>query len=353
MKINDLVGLSKPLTRLIEVISRGIGAVSTPYLIRKIAEAKAHEIKVIADALEQVRDKNQLPVVYTGGTVDVWQKPDDGTLVLGRVPLEQRIDNRLDYQHHKRQENLERITSAAAAELTGETAVPDEKPDEDWVTRFFNTAQDISSAQMQELWGRILAGEIKQPGSYSLRTLGFVKNLTQGEAKILEMVGRFALKAANASFIAIHDKKWLESRAIYASHHFMLGELGLMYPTDLTLQLFRKPQQQTNALMSDDFLVLIRRSPLTSQINLPIWKFTSIGEELLSLVSKVEDAGYLDSIGLFLVEKHAEVSLCKISGPPQPDGNITYVEVRKLGERSHTPPAATVTDASTKGTSTT
>jgi hypothetical protein len=63
MQIKDLVGLSKPLTRLIEVVSQGVGAVGTPYLIKRTADARAHEIKVIGDALKQVAEKNGLPVV--------------------------------------------------------------------------------------------------------------------------------------------------------------------------------------------------------------------------------------------------------------------------------------------------
>jgi len=43
MKISDLTGLSKPLTRLIEVIASGIGAVSRPYFIKREADAHAYE----------------------------------------------------------------------------------------------------------------------------------------------------------------------------------------------------------------------------------------------------------------------------------------------------------------------
>ena len=38
---------------------------------------------------------------------------------------------------------------------------------------FFNIAEDISSDDMQALWGRIFAGKIKQPKSHSLRTLDY------------------------------------------------------------------------------------------------------------------------------------------------------------------------------------
>ena len=63
MEITDLAGLSEPLKRLIEVISSGIGNVSKPYLIRKTADAKAYEIKVIAEAMAENREV--APSVWT------------------------------------------------------------------------------------------------------------------------------------------------------------------------------------------------------------------------------------------------------------------------------------------------
>jgi hypothetical protein len=50
MEIKDLTGLSEPLKKLIQVVSQGIGALSKPYLIRKTADVKAYEIKVITEA---------------------------------------------------------------------------------------------------------------------------------------------------------------------------------------------------------------------------------------------------------------------------------------------------------------
>src|SRR5438552_3586046 len=143
IRIEDLAGLSKPLTRLIEVISTGIGAVTTPYLIRKTAEARAYEIKTIAGALQDVSEQAALPVVYQGGVVEVWQRPEDGTLALTTRPMEERSASRRNYQDRKRQENIERITSITAAELAEETKVADEAPDEDWISRFFTEAEDV------------------------------------------------------------------------------------------------------------------------------------------------------------------------------------------------------------------
>jgi uncharacterized repeat protein (TIGR03899 family) len=310
MEIKDLAGLSQPLTKLIEVVSSGIGAVSQPYLIAKNAEAKANEIRAISDALSEVAGNHQLPVSYKNGQVDVWQKPEDKTLVLESKTSEERATLRSDYQERKRQNNIENVTSAAAIELASSDDVPTEEIDEDWVTRFFDSAQDVSSEQMQEIWGKILAGEIKKPGQYSLKTLDFLKNLTKSDASQIEKVCKLALRYHQMSLIGTNDKKWLEEkRSIVAGDHFSLGELGLLYPTDLRVRLFRSPEIEEHHLLHGSFILVLNRGEIKSEVSLPMWKFTSIGAELLTLLPSSDDLEYLRIIGKFFVSQQGKATL--------------------------------------------
>ena len=80
----------------------------------------------------------------------------------------------------RRQRNREEIAAQAVLALPNEVAA--EKPQEDWIYQFFNCCEDIGNEEMQSLWGRLLAGEITQPGSYSIRTLNTVKLLDSSEA---------------------------------------------------------------------------------------------------------------------------------------------------------------------------
>jgi len=330
MKIQDLAGLSKPLTRLIEVVSKGVGAVSTPYLIKKTADARAYEIKTIANALNEVREQNQLPVVYDGGAIEVWQKPDDNTLVLDKKPLDQRVAGRLDYQERKRQANIENVTSAAAEELSEEKIVSDASPDDDWIARFFSFAQDIGSKQMQELWGKILAGEIKRPGSYSLRTLDFVKNITKSEAHVLETVGKLALHCGGVAIIVVQDKKWLEKeRGIYPGHQFHLSELGIMFPTDLAYRAFKDPNSTEEVFFADDYLLVVKRGEIKSEVDLTIWKFTGIGKELLPLIQKPFDEQYLETVGKFFVTQKGDPAIAKIT-ERMSSGKVRYEVIKKI-----------------------
>lgn len=199
MKIGDLAGLGGPLERLIEVVSFGIGTVHRPNLIKREADAKAYEIEKISGALKRVADDHQLPVIYKDGQIEIWQKPEDRTLVLSDIGTAERSQSRVEYQERKRQHNIESVTSSAAADLMDISEVPEQSPDEDWVTRFFANAQDVSSEGMQELWGRILAGEIKKPGSYSLRTLDFIRNLKKSDAELFTRLAKLAYITFGAS----------------------------------------------------------------------------------------------------------------------------------------------------------
>lgn len=330
MEIKDLVGLSKPLTRLIDVISQGIGAVTRPYLIRKNAEAKADEVRIISCALKDVAEQHHLPVVFNDGKVEIWQKPEDKTLVLEHVDGSVRTAQRLEYQQRKRQKNIEDITSIAATELLGETEVPDDPPDEDWISRFFSNAEDVSSEQMQELWGRILAGEVKKPGSYSLKTLDFIRNMTKADAALLERVGKLALNYSGAALLATHDLEWLRTeRDIYPGHHFAIGELGAMYPTDLTIQVFNKPSSGQVIFVSGKFVLIVDRGSILDKVPLPIWNFTKIGQELLQLITREGDEAYLQTLGRFFLSRGAKAKIADVIGHVS-DGNVRYEKARDV-----------------------
>ena len=341
MKISDLTGLSKPLTRLIEVVSAGIGAVSRPYLIRREADARAYEAQKISETLNQIAEKQNLPVIYKDGRVEIWQKPDDRTLILPPISIEDRCTKRIDYQERKRQENIEKVTATAARELSEETDVPTEAPDEDWIARFFNCAQGISSDEMQELWGRILAGEIKKPGAYSLRTLDFIRNLTKSEAQTFEHVAKMAIQIPGGVWVvAVHDKTWLaDNRQIVPMHQFLLVELGLMYPSVLSFDAFEDSNTSEIVLMSDDYLLLLNRGEISGKIQLPIWKFTGIGQELLPLIQKPLDDQYFDSVGKFFVKKKGKALIAKIK-LRLPDRKIAYDKIIEISIEPVTTPDA-------------
>jgi hypothetical protein len=217
MILNDILGLGKllPIDKLIDIVSNSVGKISKPYFdrkdvdtkayeIEKLAEARAKEMKIISTAVKEnflltggIEYKEEKLVISSPKELPV----ENQQHILINPPLEDRTQERLNFQEAKKQINIENVTAFAAEELKNEAPVTDEPLDEDWTTRFFRIAEDISSEEMQTLWGKILAGEIKQPKSYSLRTLELIRNLSKNEADIFMKVANFAIKIENANFL--------------------------------------------------------------------------------------------------------------------------------------------------------
>jgi hypothetical protein len=95
------------------------------------------------------------------------------------------------------QHNREAVLEIAAQELSQEAPhVADavREIDDDWLNMFAELAAGKSNTDIQTLWGKILAGEIRQPGSFSLRTLAQLSTLTSDEANFIHRFMRYVIE---------------------------------------------------------------------------------------------------------------------------------------------------------------
>ncbi|MCZ8326030.1 MAG: DUF2806 domain-containing protein [Sphingomonadaceae bacterium] len=67
-------------------------------------------------------------------------------------------------------------------ELPTQSTEPAPELDDDWLNVFERYAGDASTDRMQRLWGRVLAGEVRRPGRFSIRTLRFLSEFSQQDA---------------------------------------------------------------------------------------------------------------------------------------------------------------------------
>ena len=168
-----------------------------------------------------------------------------------------------------------------------------------------------------------------RPGTYA-KSLDFIRNLTKTDAAKFEKLAKFAMRFNTNAFIAAHDKQWLSSHRTVSTEneHFLLGELGVLYPTDLSIRLFRDALISEEVIFYGHFLLHLKRSEGTAEIQLPIWKFTAVGSELRSVPTE-PDEEYLASIGQFLAANKVVVILGRIT-QHLADGNVSYETVREL-----------------------
>lgn len=327
MDIKDLAGLSEPLKRLIEVISGGIGAISRPYLIKKTADAKAYEIKVIGQAMAESQ-KLLTRSEYEDGKIKVISpnaQPDD-------VPaLPNRVAARLQYQELHQQQNVEAVCANAAETLAQETSVPEEKPEPEWLSRFMDISSGISTEELQHLWGRILAGEIKRPGSFSLRTLDVLRNLSKKEAESFVKLGDYILRSGDKVFF-IDPKAFIFTKdsGVTFLDILALKDAGLIFETDLEFSFPPIAAGETSTLVYGSLILFFEREKDTPKLACTVGLLTRVGVELLPLITIQPDMEYTSFVGKrFHADgmKFAWAPILQNLGDQLVFGDKTYVEL--------------------------
>ena len=154
----------------------------------------------------------------------------------------------------------------------------------DWFVRFFEDAGNISDEQMQELWAKVLAGEIEKPGSFSLRTLDLLRSLSKSEAETLQTIASYAIKIGNVHYISI-DKE-LQNQYDYSN------KLLTMYDCNIIENNIASHYDLTTSgagvFMKIGSLACLIHSQDTEKYSLDIQRFTITGNELIRLVSPDE-----------------------------------------------------------------
>jgi uncharacterized repeat protein (TIGR03899 family) len=283
MGIEDTLGLPEPLKKLIQVVSVGVGAVARPWLLRK-------DDKMLSDA-NKILEAGGLSV----GTVDL-----EG--------LTAQVAARVAYQEAKRQRNLGQIVEEAQKALP--ESVSTEPVDPDWINRFFTSAQDISNEQMQHVWGRLLAGEVTMPGSFSLRALECLRNLTSADARVFSLACEFALYDAGGNALLISPyppplgglvvhlsgpkpireqtskfRELYESRGLDYQRIQLLSELGLLrFAREEKCELTTKLPASFRAFVrvGTQLLVAEKEDP-EATLTIPSMSLTRVGCELFRL----------------------------------------------------------------------
>ena len=192
--------------------------------------------------------------------------------------------------------NRANTTAIAAEEISrsgndGSKAAP---PDDDWMNAFMRFSEGASSERLQLLFGKILAGEICTPGSFSPSTLRMVSELTQAVAKDFEWLWAMDFgKGAHYSDALDKSPGWPKL--------CRLRDAGLVSPQN---SIISQPKTDLQAAIGGGNvrLLFVMSSPGT--FRLQFVTFTQTGQELGSLLPAPDHAANLRSIAELLSKKH-------------------------------------------------
>lgn len=214
----------------------------------------------------------------------------------GSFSLAERAARRRQMQRERQQANLEQIM--ALAEEYCSTQLPQQEIEPDWFNQYCELVLDISNANMQQLWAKILAGELASPGRFALKTLLTLKQMSVREAIALQHAAALScrLRTEHAARIYFgYSRKpslwhWLTGRhlALLNLSQYQLSypqilsliDIGILHSSDIEsgelsagYQLHWQVQQQ----------VLTGRVKHTGVV-LQYYKYTPTGAELLPLI---------------------------------------------------------------------
>lgn len=220
--------------------------------------------------------------------------------------------------------NLDNISQIAADKLKLNSSVNERGASEkeeiisdDWLNAFEREASDLSSDQMQLLFGRILAGEIERPKSFSVRTIKLMGQLDNDAAVLFHRLCSLSVSLRLPDKAEIIDARVVSmGRAAQNSlkkHGLGFSELNTLHEYGLIIADFDSYMDYRPAVVNDGRIIL----PFTYQNSL--WalhpktsrasnqefrlegvRLSRIGRELLPIVDITPVHGYTVEIQKFL-----------------------------------------------------
>jgi hypothetical protein len=316
----------KLLIKLCETVgNKGIGSLLKPWQMRREGAAAA-EIKRL-NSLMLAQTKNEVADIQTGKKVLLpGGKLADAAVLAGsdgatasRVAiineLEAIVKANLQNEAFRKEVSVAKAVLYAEQELAHDTEEPSAaEVSDDWLLRWRDNASAISSEELQMLWGKVLAGEIKSPGAFSLRTLEFLRNISASEARLIEKIAPFVIHGA----IVCTEDKNLGISDIKFDQLLELQELGIVIGvegTGLSLKFKRAPNQESFAvaLLSHERVLLIKNSDKESVLELPVIALTSLGKQVLAIGKYSANEKNLRHVGQWVKEQNYSVELAEVS----------------------------------------
>ena len=317
----------KLIIKLWETLSeKGIGGLLRPWQIRREGFANIEMRR--ADALALAQIEREVKEIRDGT-----KSLDDFSLRLElpyrkKAPsIESRREPKVDIGDHlefsttrAKTEALRKEINVAKAVLHAEERAFDESAEpsdsivnEDWLYRWRDFAGEVSSEDMQRLWGRVLSGEVNSPGSYSLRSLEFLRNLSQLEAKAIEKVSRLLVeKMIFADALLEADDEFGLDFAELAELEGLGVLLGVSGGGIHTSQAITTVGGRSLAILrSNDKCLVLRHEQPGALIQFTAYGVSAIGLQISSLGNFHTDLNYLTRVAKILIGAGFSVSIAE------------------------------------------
>ncbi|KGJ89798.1 TIGR03899 family protein [Colwellia psychrerythraea] len=211
--------------------------------------------------------------------------------------IEDRTVKRARLSQLRKQQNIEHIMQktlgyCADFELGQRT-------DLDWFSRYIALSEEVSNATMQDLWAKILAGELTKPGTFSFKALQVFRDMSIYDAKLLAKACSLAIKDPNKKGIRLISGVYQQPGLLnffskQRQQYCNLSHYGLNYADLLALSenhLIYLQESESSLISKGEALQFtynglpLKFTAKKSNVCLQFYKFTPLGAELAHLIS--------------------------------------------------------------------
>ena len=324
---------------------KGIGSLLSPWHAdregRVRNQLRRDEILLLAQAEKDAAD------IRSGRK----QLRPDGSLLLinaAQTTADERIEPTLAITTAVERGSRAAAAAAARSEINASKAIlfaeeqlandqqkpPERQVEEDWLFMWREHAGKVSTEDLQRMWGSVLAGEVKAPGRYSIRTLEFLRTLSKSEADLISKVASYVIDGR----IARAQKDFLESKGVSFSMLLQLQELGVVSGVE-ALGLSTKYKSLVEGkflrgLVSHNKVLVVEHDDPTQTLEFEIYMLTEVGRQVLGLGSFEPDVEYLRLVGKNFAKKGFTVNLADWRDVSETEGEYFNAQAVSSGELS-------------------
>lgn len=296
------------------------------YLHKNVANA-LHQLYTITIAYPAARVKNAIAEENTASQERQKLTKLAGKQIAAKMQTDEKYaqiaGEKFAQKILRERANLNRISEIAIEDLVAnakdepsphETETP--QLSQDWLNVFENEGAPLSSEEMQRLFGKILSGEIRKPGSYSIRTVRLMAQLDNTAAKLFVQLCSLAtsLRIPNTGHIFDARVISMGNAGMNTLAPFGLGfeqlnvlhEYGLIIPDynsyrDYAVSIAHDGKVSLPLTYQNKSYALIPKSSIPASPTFQVHgvALSQSGKELLRIVDVVPEQRYTDELTAF------------------------------------------------------
>ena len=317
----DIIPGEKLAIKILETFENGFSGWLKPWQEKRVGKAlnevKADEIIKIAAAEKDAEDikAGKKFIDPMGKLIAIPQQPkalleENATPTLENKPqgeeanpstleILRKAEIREQYLKLRREINLRKIAIQAfdEAQSQADDEVADEPVDPGWFYQWQEKAQNIQDEDLQKLWAKTLAGEVKKPGSFSLFTIDFLHKLSKKDAETISKIARYRLEEPNDHYIFYTTQDFFDKNGLDLITILELESLGLVNFVGGQLKHIWKARDKKEELVG---IVLYLDKPIffikeeNKKFSIRQISLTKIGKEIMSLGKFEIDQDYFN-----------------------------------------------------------